>query len=106
MRHQLDTFLALWFIFKKLKFYMYIVKMIHKDIIYKNLLMINRLEINKDMRDIIRMEYKFSVLEKKYKLNYDNMITHLKYYIFINKKINKKHNRKDTLLKSIKFFDC
>lgn len=105
MEHQLNMFMAKWFMINKLKFYLYIVKMIHKDMIYKNLLLINSLEINNDMKYIIKMEYKYSLKEKKYKLNYDNMITHLNYYSFINKKINKKHNRKDTLLKSIKFFD-
>lgn len=105
MEAQLNMFMAKWFIYKKLNFYFYIVKMIHKDMIYKNLLLINSLEINKDVKHIIKMEYKYGLLEKKYKLNYDNMITNLKYYIFINKKINKKHNRNDTLLKTIIFFD-
>ena len=73
--------------------------------IYKTLLLINSLVLNKDVNHNIKMEYKYGLLEKKYKLNYGNMITHLNYYSFINKKINKKHNRRDTLLKTIKFFD-
>ena len=79
--------------------------MIHKEMMYKHLLLIKSLGLNKDVEHIIKMEYKYSLKEKTFKQNHRNVMTHLKYYIFINLKVNKKHKRRDTLLKTIKFFD-
>lgn len=105
MNHQLNLFMAKWFVYKRLKFYTYIVKMIHKEMMYQHLLLIKSLGLNKDVEHIIKMEYKYSLKEKSFKQNHRNVMTHLKYYIFINLKVNKKHKRRDTLLKTIKFFD-
>lgn len=105
MEYQLNLFMAKWFIFRKLNFYSYIINKMNRELIYNHLLLIDSLHLNKDVCNIIKMDYKYSLKEKSFKQNYMEVITHLNYYIFINKKINKKHKRRDTLLKTIKFFD-
>ena len=69
---------------------------------YKKLLMISQLQ--DDISNKIKMEYKYSLLQKKYDIDKIKLIQHLNYYIFLNDKINSKHKREDSLLKTIKFF--
>jgi len=66
--------------------------------------MISRLQLPDDINTKIKMEYKYSHLQKKYDGDKIKLIQHLNYYIFLNHKINYKHKREDTLLKTIKFF--
>jgi len=69
------------------------------------LLMIDHINLPQDIQEIIKVNYKYEMLQKKYDRNKINLIQNLNYYIFLNIKINKKHKREDTLLKTIKFFD-
>lgn len=73
--------------------------------LYKKLLMIDHINLPHDIQRIIKVQYKFEMLQKKYDRNKINLIQNINYYIFLNKKINKKHKREDTLLKTIKYFD-
>ena len=67
---------------------------------YKKLLMISQLQLPDDISNKIKMEYKYSLLQKKYDIDKIKLIQHLNYYIFLNSK----HKREDSLLKTIKFF--
>ena len=73
--------------------------------LYKKLLMIDRLNIPQDLKHNIKFQYKYEMLQKNFDRDKINLIQNINYYIFLNKKINKKHKREDTLLKTIKFFD-
>tara|TARA_R110001592_G_scaffold153500_2_gene381989 strand:+ start:1886 stop:2116 length:231 start_codon:yes stop_codon:yes gene_type:complete len=72
---------------------------------YKRLLMIDKLNLPNEITHKIKMDYKYSHLQKKYDTDKIKLIQHIKYYIFLNNKINNKHKRQDTLLKTILFFD-
>ncbi len=67
--------------------------------------MIDRLNIPQDLKHNIKIQYKYEMLQKNFDRDKINLIQNINYYIFLNKKINKKHKREDTLLKTIKFFD-
>lgn len=71
---------------------------------YNKLLMIGHLPIPDDLTHKIKMEYKYAHLQKKYDNDKIKLIQHLNYYIFLNYKINNKHKREDSILKTIKFF--
>lgn len=72
---------------------------------YKKLLLIENLKLPNDILYIIKMNYKYDNLQKQFDTNKKNLINHINYYIFLNNKINKRHKRKDSLLKTILFFD-
>ena len=72
---------------------------------YEKVLLINNLSLPEDLNKIILIEYKYKMLEPKYKSVHDNMVKYLQYYIWLNKKMNKKDKCNDSLLKTIKEFD-
>ncbi len=72
---------------------------------YKKILFIENLKLPNDILYIIKMNYKYELLQKQFDANKKNLINHINYYIFLNNKINKRHKRKDSLLKTILFFD-
>jgi len=67
--------------------------------------MIQSLNIPEDLQNIIFLNYKYKMLETKYKRDYLNVLNYLKHYIFLNKKVNKKNHKEYTLLQTIKYFD-
>ena len=69
------------------------------------LLLINNLPLNNDCINVIKISYKYNVLSKIYKRNYDDLNKHLLYYSWLNKKLNKKDNHKQSILKTIKEYD-
>ena len=71
----------------------------------KKLMMLNKINLPDDILWKIKMDIKYELLQKKYDNNKINLIEHIKYYQFINIRINKRHKRQDTLLKTILFFD-
>jgi len=72
---------------------------------YDKLLLIHNLSLPCELNNIIKIEYKYLMLEPKYKSKHNNMVKYLQYYIWLNKKMNKKDKCNDTLLKTIKEFD-
>lgn len=72
---------------------------------YDKILLINNLSLPEDINKNILVEYKYSMLEKKYKSVHEDMVKYLQYYIWLNKKMNKKDKTNDSLLKTIKEFD-
>ncbi len=72
---------------------------------YKNILLIKSLKLPDDINNIIFLDYKYSMLQTKFKRDYNNVIEHLKHYIFLNKKLNRKEHKEYTLLHTIKYFD-
>lgn len=72
---------------------------------YKKILLIQSLNLPSELNNIIYLEYKYKMLEKKYKYDYDNVISYLNHYIFINKKTNKKNHKDYSLIQTIKYFD-
>jgi|TARA_R110000744_G_scaffold108861_2_gene206033 hypothetical protein len=71
----------------------------------KRLMMLKRLNLPDDILWRIKMEIKYEALQKNYDKEKINLLEHIKYYQFINVRINKRHKRQDTLLKTILFFD-
>jgi len=72
---------------------------------YKKILLINSLQLPSELKYNIYIDYKYNMLEIKYKRNYNNVLDHLKHYIFLNKKLNRKEHKEYTLLDTIKYFD-
>lgn len=73
--------------------------MIHK------LLLINKLKLPSDINNIIKIYYKYNMLENKFKSQYDKVIEHMQYYMWLNKKQNKKDKLNLTIIKTIKEYD-
>lgn len=67
--------------------------------------MIQSLKLPDELNNLIFLDYKYNMLETKYKNNYDNVLNFLNHYIFLNKKINKKNHKNYSLLDTIKYFD-
>tara|TARA_R110000823_G_scaffold315345_1_gene446654 strand:- start:1371 stop:1592 length:222 start_codon:yes stop_codon:yes gene_type:complete len=72
---------------------------------YKKILQIQSLNLPIEITKIIFLDYKYSMLETKYKRDYSLMITMLNHYVFLNKKVNKKEHKDYSLLDTIKYFD-
>jgi|TARA_R100000482_G_scaffold124367_1_gene76948 hypothetical protein len=72
---------------------------------YKKILQIQSLKLPDELNNLIYINYKYSMLEDKYKKDYNNVLNFLKHYIFLNKKINKKNHKEYSLLDTIKYFD-
>lgn len=49
--------------------------------------------------------YKYDLLKKKYINNKNELIKHIQYYFWLNKKLNKKNNMNQSIIKTIKEFD-
>ena len=68
------------------------------------LLYIKNLNLPTELQEIIYINYKYSMLETKYKRNYNIVLDNLKHYIFLNNKLNKKEHKQYTILDTIKYF--
>ena len=69
------------------------------------LLLINNLQLPNELNNIIKIYYKYHMLEPKYKTQYNKVISHMQYYLWLNKKLNKKDNLNVSIIKTIKEFD-
>lgn len=72
---------------------------------YKKIMLIQSLNLPEDLHNIIFLNYKYKMLEQKYRRDYHNVLNYLNHYIFLNKKVNKKNHKEYTLLQTIKYFD-
>ncbi len=69
------------------------------------MLMIKSFPLSDDINKKIIIEYKYNMLETKYRKYYNELIKHMQYYMWLNKKMIKKDKQQITLLKTIKEFD-
>lgn len=72
------------------------------------LLLLNKLPLPDDNIHMIKILYKYQVLQKTYKIRFNELNKHFLYYCWLNKKLNKQfiHDAdKQTLLQTIKEFD-
>lgn len=72
---------------------------------YDKMLLLKQLQMPDDILNIIVIKYKYDMLETKYKFRYTELINHMQYYMWLNKKLNKKDKANQSLLKTIKEFD-
>jgi hypothetical protein len=72
---------------------------------YEKLLLIHNLQLPDDLNNKIKMYYKYKMIEPKYKLKFNKVIEHMQYYLWLNKKLNKKDNLNVSIIKTIKEFD-
>lgn len=72
---------------------------------YHKLLMIKSFNLPADVNKKLKIEYKYNELETKYKKDYNKLIKHFQYYMWLNKKMKKKDKQNISLLKTIKEFD-
>lgn len=72
---------------------------------YNKILLINNMDLPEDIKNKIKIEYKYNTLQPKYKKQFNTTIEHLQYYIWLNKKLIKKDKTFTTILKTIKEFD-
>lgn len=72
---------------------------------YEKLLMIHNLPLCDDVNNLIKICYKYKMLEPQYKRQYDKVISHMQYYLWLNKKLNKKDNINVSIIKTIKEYD-
>ena len=72
---------------------------------YQTIHLINNLDLPIEITNHIRINYKYDLLEKKYRSRYNETITHMQYYIWLNKKLNKKDNATQSISKTIKEYD-
>lgn len=74
----------------------------------QTLLLLTKLPLPDDNINMIKIMYKYQVLEKTYKFRFNELNKHFLYYGWLNKKLNKQFindNDKQTLLQTIKEFD-
>lgn len=69
------------------------------------LILIKNLNLPDDINHEIKLLYKYDLLQTKYNKQKITLNKHIQYYFFLNKKINKKDNVKQSILKTIKEFD-
>ena len=72
---------------------------------YDKILLLKQLQMPDDILNIILIKYKYDMLDPKYKFRYTELINHMQYYMWLNKKLNKKDKANQSLLKTIKEFD-
>jgi len=72
---------------------------------YDKLLLIHNLQLPHDLNNMIKIYYKYNMLESKYKTQYNKVISHMQYYLWLNKKLNKKDNLNVSIIKTIKEYD-
>lgn len=72
---------------------------------YQTIHLINSLPLPNEITNHIKIKYKYDLLEKKYKTRLNETISHLQYYIWLNKKLNKKDNATQSIIKTIKEYD-
>lgn len=69
------------------------------------IILIQNLNLPDEINHKIKLFYKYDMLDKKYKKDHKTLMNHIQYYFFLNKKINKKDNINESILKTIKEFD-
>ena len=70
------------------------------------LLLIKALPLPLEVCNHIKVMYKYQILhEKKYIYQKKELIQHLQYYLWLNKKLNKVDDKEESILKTIKHFD-
>ena len=72
---------------------------------YTNILLLQSLPLSLDVIKEIKYIYKYELLEKKYKRDFNKLNKHFLYYCWLNKKLNKKDNLNVSIIKTIKEFD-
>ena len=72
---------------------------------YHKLLMIESFNLPVEINNKIKIEYKYQMLEIKYRKDYSELIKHMQYYMWLNKKMIKKDKQHISLIKTIKEFD-
>jgi len=72
---------------------------------YHKLLMIKSFNLPDEINNKIMIEYKYQMLETKYRKDYSELIKHMQYYMWLNKKMIKKDKQHISLIKTIKEFD-
>ena len=72
---------------------------------YKKMLLITKMNLPIEIERMIKINYKYDILESTYKKQFNKTIDHLQYYIWLNKKLIKKDKTFTTILKTIKEFD-
>jgi hypothetical protein len=73
--------------------------------LYTKLNLIKSLPLPDDINNVIKVDYKYKMLEKKYRQNMETCINEITYYEFLKNKLNRKFKTKDTLLKTIKMYE-
>lgn len=72
---------------------------------YEKLLLIHNLPLPDDINNLIKISYKYKMLEPQYKTHFNKVIEHMQYYLWLNKKLNKKDNLNVSIIKTIKEYD-
>ena len=72
---------------------------------YHKLLMIKSFNLPVEINNKIMIEYKYQMLETKYRKDYSELIKHMQYYMWLNKKMIKKDKHFFSLIQTIKEFD-
>lgn len=72
---------------------------------YDKLLLIHNLQLPDDLNNLIKIYYKYNMLEPEYKKQFNLVIDHMQYYMWLNKKQNKKDNLNVSIIKTIKEYD-
>lgn len=73
--------------------------------LYTKLNLINSLPLPDDLNNVIKVDFKYKMLEKKYRQNMEMCINEITFYEFLKNKLNRKFNEKNTLLKTIKMYE-
>jgi hypothetical protein len=71
----------------------------------KTICLINKLQLPDDLNNLIKIYYKYNMLEPEYKKQFNLVIDHMQYYMWLNKKQNKKDNLNVSIIKTIKEYD-
>ena len=72
---------------------------------YEKLLLIHNLQLPDDLNNKIKICYKYKMLEPNYKSKFNKVIEHMQYYMWLNKKQNKKDKLNLSIIKTIKEYD-
>jgi hypothetical protein len=72
---------------------------------YEKLLLIHNLQLPDDINNLIKISYKYKMLEQVYIKQFNKVIEHMQYYMWLNKKQNKKDNLNVSIIKTIKEYD-
>jgi len=79
--------------------------MVFPNNLYTKLNLINSLPLPDDLNNLIKVDFKYKMLEDEYRQNMTWCIQHIGYYEFLRKKLNRKYKSNDCLLKTIKIYD-
>ena len=71
---------------------------------FKTLMLIEALQLPKDITNIIKIDIKYTALQKKFQNNFNDLNRHFLYYCWLNKKLCKR-GEPQTLIKTVREFD-